>query len=201
MISVMSTQHTMIFSAYEGQAWLDIDNKAINCTDKMFKAMWDLKPEKQQQIMMFGKLVPIPRYQAIWGRDYTYSGQTLQKTDSAIPELVQMCIDYTRKHSPEFDWNAALVNWYEDGTQYISAHSDDVSELVKKAPIYSFSFGGTRRFRVRHKDGSVKYDVDSEHGSCIRMGGTSFQSRYKHEIVKTYRKVLPRINVTVRCFK
>lgn len=196
----MTSQRTVIFSEYEDQAWLDANQNAVICDDETFQQCWNAKPDFKHTIMMFGSEIPIPRYQAIWGRDYKFSGKTLERSKDPMPALVQSCIQYATSNSPEFQWNAALVNWYPDGSSYISAHSDDEKDLNAVAPIYSFSFGGVRKFRIRNKANKIVCDIDTKHQSAIRMGGALFQTKFKHEVVKTKKKVAPRINVTVRCF-
>ena len=40
---------------------------------------------------------------------------------------------------------------YADGSHYIGPHSDDETQLAPGAPIYSVSWGATRRFRLLPK--------------------------------------------------
>lgn len=193
-------------------SWIYFKPKAITCTAEQFNDFWNLCPTEHHEVKIFGKLTPIPRFQKLYGNaSYNFSGVEM-KPDPIIPELVQRCIDYARKHWPQLpngtllEWNGALVNWYPNGLSYIGPHSDDVRDLMPNVPILSFSFGGVRTFRVKYKlsnkNESIvsKKDFQTEHCSLIAMGG-SMQAEYKHEITKTSKEVKPRINITIRCFK
>jgi len=189
-------------------SWIRFRPNAIECTEEQFDEFWNLCPTERHEIKMFGKLVPIPRFQKLYGEaSYNFSGVEMQP-DPEIPDLVQRCIDYAREHwvetidGTELEWNGALVNWYPDGSSYIGAHSDDERDLVPGVPILSFSFGGVRTFRIKakNKNSAVPMkDFRTENCSLIEMGG-AMQQEYKHEITKTAKHVEPRINITIRCF-
>jgi alkylated DNA repair dioxygenase AlkB len=193
------------------RSWVLFKPQAIECSQEQFDEFWDLCPTEHHEIMMFGKKVPIPRFQKLYGEaSYKFSGVEME-ADPEIPDLVQRCIDFARENWAELPngtplkWNGALCNWYPDGSSYIGAHSDDEKDLMPGVPILSFSFGGVRTFRVKCKlkkpiDGTVlKQDFETLDCSLLAMGGL-MQQEYKHEITKTKKIVAPRINITVRCF-
>jgi len=165
------------------------------------KELFTCRPSTRDQITIFGKTVDLPRYQKLYGNGtYRYSRMTMV-ADPNVPELVSKCIEYTREHFPEFTWDVALVNWYMTGLDYVSWHSDDESDLMEGSPILSFSFGGSRTFKVREKadhDELLVYQV--QNNSCIIMMGDC-QKECEHTITATKKHVDPRINVTVRSLK
>lgn len=180
--------------------------RAVPCTRAQFEEMWSLHPEEHQSVVIRGKAIPIPRYQALYGAStYSFSGITMTPS-LEIPLLVQNCMDYATRTIPEFTWNGALVNWYEDGSHYIGPHSDDTRDLVPGSPILSFSFGATRVFRItrradfNHPKSLKSLDIDTVPSSLIIMSG-KMQEEYKHAITKTSRVVGKRINVTIRAFR
>ncbi len=182
------------------RSWIQFKRDAVECSTEQFQEFWNLCPTEHHEIMMFGKLIPIPRFQKLFGEaSYKFSGVEME-ADPDIPELVERCLEYARTKWPRGDWNGALVNWYPDGRSYIGAHSDDERDLVPGVPILSFSFGGVRTFRIREKVSKAKQDFQTEDCSLLVMGG-AMQQEFKHEITKTAKYVGPRINITVRCFK
>ena len=141
-----------------------------------------------------------------------------------MPALVAKCLAYVagvdRQPTSRY-W--ALVNWYPDARDFISAHSDDEKEIgivsPEKGPtVATFSFGAVPRvFRIGRKPSSKKHvqplprarwDVPLPHGSCAIMTGTRFQPAYTHEVLrlsaatenaaKAKATPIERLSVTVR---
>lgn len=106
---------------------------------------------------------------------------------------------------PSSSFNMALVNWYLNGEDYIAAHSDDERQLVPGEPIACFSFGATRKFHLRPKDGMVarkgaqKVDLMVEDGSLLIMGGEC-QRTHTHSIPVSKKVKDSRISITLRKF-
>ena len=119
------------------------------------------------------------------------------------------------------EFNQFLVNWYQDGENYIGSHADDEKQLIPNSPIVSITLcmGGTfdesgnfnlgnnlipRKFRIRDKNKKIFEDVETTNGLVLVMGG-KFQKEFKHEIVKIAGKKAsltgPRISITLRQFK
>lgn len=187
------------------KSYLEIYEDIIECNKEDFNEFWELHPTERHKIMMYGRLVECPRWQALYGSgSYKFSG-TVMKGTPTIPFFVEKCFEVARKLYPDNIWNGALVNWYPNGSSYIGPHSDDEKDLVPGSPILSFSFGQVRTFRIIKKkpasDGEIsKIDLDTGHCSLIAMCG-DMQKEYTHQITKTAKKIGPRINVTIRCFK
>jgi alkylated DNA repair dioxygenase AlkB len=68
--------------------------------------------------------------------------------------------------------------------------------LVSGAAIASVSFGATRRFDLRHRDGG-QLSLDLEDGSVLLMVG-ELQQHWKHQIPVQRKIKAPRINLTFR---
>ena len=88
----------------------------------------------------------------------------------------------------------------------IGAHADNESGMFPEAPIFSFSFGGTRDFVVRPlktKKGGTGGKTQTfivEDGDLIIMGGT-LQRTHEHEVPLSLLKATRnRINFTCRSF-
>ncbi len=95
-------------------------------------------------------------------------------------------------------YNSVLCNLYRDGCDSMGWHSDNEPELGAEPTIASFSFGGVRRFRLRHRQQrDLRLELDLPSGSLLRMAGTT-QHCYRHDLPKTARHVDARINLTFR---
>ncbi len=176
------------------------------CDINNFELLWNLHPKEYNTIKIFNKTVKLPRWQQVYGLSYKFSG--IVNKPQEIPKIIQNYIDYANmleQKKDNFDgnlFNMALVNWYLNGSHYISYHSDDEPELIKNSPIYCFSFGQERDFLLKsNKDKNVEKIV-LENNSLIIMGGTC-QITHKHSIPKRCHKKCPekRISITLRKFK
>jgi len=174
-----------------------------------------LRPDAFGKVVMFGKLTDTPRYHLALGRDYAFTG--VKHESAAYPPCVKELMDWAnaRRHEwvaeapvpaeqrdalPAF--NSGLVNWYMDGTHYIGPHADDERNLHRCSPIFSYSVGQTRVFRIRDmRTGRSVRDVDLRSGEWLVMGG-AMQQHYKHEVVKVNgakgARLGPRVNITFR---
>ena len=80
------------------------------------------------------------------------------------------------------DFNGILMNRYNSGEDYISAHSDDEKTLGEGGVVASICYGVERNFRIRDKSTKkVVYEVPTIENALIVMRG-KFQERYTHEI-------------------
>jgi alkylated DNA repair dioxygenase AlkB len=176
-----------------------------------FDEIWDAHPKEHALVKVYGKELPIPRFQQIYGRSYRFSGMTHEaKPIEEFPhDFLTTLLNYANAHmqsrgfygkeeNKDKKLNGVVVNWYDQG-HYIGKHRDGESDLVPGMPIYSFSYGESRDFFLySDKDGS-KTHVCLHHNTMIVMGGTC-QKTHKHAVPKR-KDSGRRINITLRCFK
>lgn len=178
-----------------------------------FEALWQLRPTEANYISLFGREIATPRRFQAYGIPYRFSGK-LHKA-LPIPEMLQPLIKYANSFDYFKTWpedqqsfNGVLVNWYQDGNDYIGFHADDEKDLNKSpngtSVVFSISFGATRLFHLKPKNKSMDYEMKCtlENGSVVVMGGLC-QSTHKHSIPKCppNEVVGRRINITLRNFK
>ncbi len=125
---------------------------------------------------------------------YQYSGQIAKSKPLGINlELLLVLINELF----ESEFNGILVNRYENGFEYIGAHSDDESNLDKSG-VVSISYGSSRIFRIRNKQTKkIIQDVPISNLDIIHMGG-NFQKEFTHEVPSTKEIVGPRYSFTFR---
>ena len=153
---------------------------------------------KQDEMIIAGKRIAIPRLQAWYGdaeSQYGYSGIALQPL-SWTEEL--LAIKQTIETITQHRFNSVLVNHYRDGQDSVSWHQDNEPELGPNPIIASLSLGETRQFQLRHitkKYPTIKLDLP--HNALLLMSGTT-QQNWHHQVPKTKKAVGPRINLTFR---
>jgi alkylated DNA repair dioxygenase AlkB len=158
-------------------------------------------PWVQKSVLMYGKEVITPRLTAWYGDpdvDYSLSDNhtiPLQWTDDLlmIKNRIELLSDY------KFD--SVLLNYYRDGNDSVSWHSDNDGVPGKNRIVGSVSFGQERLFDIRLKaDHKQKDSVLLENGSYLLMRG-NFQDEWQHRIAKSTKHMQPRINLTFRILK
>ncbi|WP_347160261.1 alpha-ketoglutarate-dependent dioxygenase AlkB family protein [Pontibacter chitinilyticus] len=155
---------------------------------------------QQENIKLFGKLLPMPRLTAWYGdKSYTYSGLR-NEPQPWLPVLLELKAQVEKVSGTKY--NSVLLNLYRNGQDSMGWHADNEPELGPQPSIASLSLGGERRFALKHR---ARKDLKPirltlTHGSLLLMqGGT--QHHWLHHIPKTSRAVQPRINLTFRHVK
>jgi alkylated DNA repair dioxygenase AlkB len=157
---------------------------------------------RQDKIKFYGKEINIPRLTAWYGdngKSYTYSNIKMNPT-AWTPVLLS--IKNSIEEIAKISFNSVLINFYRDGKDSMGWHSDDEPELGEDPIIASVSFGGARKFQLRHRFNKTlaKVELNLTHGSLLMMQGKT-QEYWQHQIPKTAKSVMPRINLTFRIIK
>lgn len=171
----------------------------IQRADALLHQLRDETPWRQDRIHMHGRTLPVPRLQAWYGSAdarYGYSGILLDPLPltSTLTALQQEVEQHCQQR-----FNSVLLNYYRDGNDSVSWHSDDEKELGPDPIIASLSLGGTRRFELRHRFRKElrKLVLDLSHGSLLLMG-SGVQRNWLHQIPKQSAQQTPRLNLTFR---
>ncbi len=171
----------------------------IKCSDKEFKELINMKPIEHGQVKIYGKIVNIPRWQRLYGKNYYFSGLMHSSEPIPVGSYLERLLEWVKNETKK-PYKQMLVNWYMTGSEYIGSHSDNEKQLVNNSDIYSFSFGTTRKFVIRSKENKdEKLTLLLENNTCIIMQG-EMQKHYKHEVPKQLKIKDPRINVTFRLY-
>ena len=172
----------------------------------------DLKQEidwKSERITMFGRSLALPRLTAWFGdlgMRYTYSGIAVESA-GWTPTLLRIRARVEEVSMSRF--NSVLLNYYRDGRDSVSWHSDDEPELGRDPVIGSVSLGSERPFQLRHRTAddvasastgepaSGRLTLDLPNGSYLEMG-PGMQRNWAHRLPKRPRLTGERINLTFR---
>lgn len=161
-----------------------------------FEDFYDTKPEKKHKIFILGKYIELPRYSQTYGKDYIYSN-TISKS-LPFTEFLTKYVIYLNKLGNNY--NMALVNWYDNGNNYIGWHSDNEKQIKRNSSIISMTFGAERDFQIREKKNKKnKINIKLENNSYLIMGG-DFQKEFQHQLPKRLKCKEKRINITFREF-
>ncbi len=151
---------------------------------------------QQETLTLFGRTIAMPRLTTWYGdAPYTYSGieHPARTWDPLVDGLRQKVESLTGQR-----FNTVLLNYYRDGRDSMSWHSDDEPELGLNPAIASLNLGATRRFRFRRKqDNTQTLAVALTDASLLLMAGP-IQHHWQHALAKTKKILGPRVNLTFR---
>ncbi|TKA62328.1 hypothetical protein B0A49_11868 [Cryomyces minteri] len=170
--------------------------------------------------------ITTPRYTTVFGVDETSrfsstDGSVLDsKTNKPVPKdrykaqprPLPGCLDALRivtEGSTSETYNFCLVNYYANGSDSISYHSDDERFLGPNPAIASFSLGAKRDFLMKHKPAPPSATNPPEEGKPLKLPLASgdmilmrgpTQSNWLHSIPKRKggESEKGRINITFR---
>jgi alkylated DNA repair dioxygenase AlkB len=170
------------------------DNVIVNTTC-IYK---NLKPITRDEYTTLGKKNIVPRFQKAFLNDYNYPGINI-KGSIELPEELYNIFNFANNLPKELlgidkneNFNQVLINFYDNGTQYIAPHAD-----YKMKIVFSASFGQERIFRILDKKTlSIVKDIITKDRTFMIMCG-KMQKEFLHTILQdnTQNK---RLNITFR---
>lgn len=169
-------------------------------SDALLPLLMDLPYEHHPEARVRGMIVHQRRDIVFYSNEskgYKYAGQLMAST--CFSDETQWLLDLMERANSALDthYNGILINKYVDGSDYVSAHSDDERGL-SNGQVAAISVGSPRTFRVRDKvTKEIVLDIQTISGNLLVMDG-AFQSEFKHEIPATKKNVGTRISLTFR---
>lgn len=202
----------ILFVSPSGRATLALRRVPHPLLKAAAKVLWtgNYIPKERLKFTLYGKECVMQRRQAYFGKGiYRFSGVD----QHAIPFPPEMMALLTHVNSVlGSNFNGILVNIYNNGEDYISAHSDDKG-VDPEHGVVTVSFGAMRKLVIKtkatkkrkHSDDediepkpAVKVcEVDMTSGDLLHMTG-NFQDEYTHEIPKQKKVKDMRISFTFR---
>ena len=104
-----------------------------------------------------------------------------------FPDTLKEILDYINLNL-EIDTNSCLINYYENGENFIPKHMDSMASFGSTPTIVNLSIGATRILRV------AKQDYNLHNNSLFIMTGSSTE----HELLKDLECTQPRWSLTFR---
>ncbi|ANQ52423.1 alpha-ketoglutarate-dependent dioxygenase AlkB [Flammeovirga sp. MY04] len=166
-------------------------------SDEYFEILANEIHWEHDKIRMFGKEIITKRKVGWYGLkpyEYTYS----KNTKVALP-YTEVLNDLSKvvQGISGTTFNSCLLNYYHNGEEGMSYHTDNEKELKPRGTIASLSFGATRKFSFKHKASKERIDLQLENGALLLMKG-EIQEHWMHALPKTKKVNTPRINLTFR---
>lgn len=167
--------------------------------DRLFQSLLDAIPWRTATLTIAGQKRPLPRLQcwmADQGRSYSYSGLKLSP-HPWNPDVLR--IKARLEQLCEHSFNSVLLNYYRDGSDSVSWHADDETELGPNPIVASVSLGAERtlEFKPKFNLTTPKKQIVLGSGSILIMGKT-IQNNWLHQIPKISGTIDPRISLTFR---
>lgn len=149
---------------------------------------------RQYEMPMYDKVVTAPRMIAWYGD----TNRPERKSNPDWPRELLLIRERVELET-RIGFNAVLLNLYRNGGDGVGWHSDRTSSSNKNMNIASVTFGETRMFRLRNKvlKGIPPIEIPLHHGTFLLIAGNT-NAWWEHQVPKTARPVLPRINLTFR---
>ena len=138
-------------------------------------------PWTQGQVSVAGKIYDERRMTCMFSLDnektYKYSGKTNKLLEfPPLLEIIRADVSRIVFGDTGRKFNTCLCNYYRDGNDKISMHSDSEASLVKNSPIASISLGAVRHFDIDYKEkkkNERNFRIDLANGSLLIMGHDS----------------------------
>ena len=167
--------------------------------DRLFQSLLDAIPWRTATLTIAGQKHPLPRLQcwmADQGRSYSYSGLKLSP-HPWNPDVLR--IKARLEQLCEHSFNSVLLNYYRGGSDSVSWHADDETELGPNPIVASVSLGAERtlEFKPKFNLTTPKKQIVLGSGSILIMGKT-IQNNWLHQIPKISGTIDPRISLTFR---
>lgn len=176
--------------------WIDKEQSI-----KLGKLLKESIEWEKHNVILYGRSIVQPRMVYACGENgliHTYSGLSLPVNDWNSKELE--CIKkLAKKLKKQFKvpFNSCLLNYYENGLNYISYHSDKETSKVY-SDVVTISLGTDRDFAFKtKKEPFERFVTKLESGTLVYMYDKC-QDLYTHSLLKRTQKVDWRISLTFR---
>jgi alkylated DNA repair dioxygenase AlkB len=183
-----------------------LPNNLINYSVVNFNEMYQLHPENRHCIVMYGQDIVSERYsksylktpsctpELIEKHSYMYSGLDDSHNYNDLPEIFQPFYDYMK--SVDSRYNQVVINWYDDGEDYLPYHSDCEKDMIDEYVVTTISFNDPnfdsyRSMTFIDSNNNIVKEVFLETGSIILMNHHA-NKIFKHGIAKSDKKNIGR---------
>ena len=162
-----------------------------------FNQLYNTIEWRNDEAIIFGKHIITSRKVAWYGDkdfDYTYS----KTTKKALPWTKELLdLKTLAEKITNASYNSCLLNYYHNGNEGMSWHSDGEKMLQKDGSIASFTFGAERKFAFKHKVTKDTTSIVLQNGSLLEMKNNT-QTHWLHRLPTSSIIKRPRINLTFR---
>ncbi|WP_421850676.1 alpha-ketoglutarate-dependent dioxygenase AlkB family protein [Marinomonas sp.] len=153
---------------------------------------------ERESLLMFGRDILVPRkvaFIADFGICYRYSGK--DHHGIGWPDWLLPIKEEAERLAGQ-SFNAVLLNWYQDGEEYMGWHADDEKSLGPAPVVAMLSLGASRPFLFRLKaNHQIKHSVELDDSSWLVMSAST-QVIWQHSLPVRKRIKEERMSLTFR---
>lgn len=172
-------------------AWIDLLPGWLVGADALFEHLAQQVPWREEQQLMYERVVAVPRLLAFYGEDDELPHPSLAQARS------ELGAHYARELGEPF--STVGLCYYRDGRDSVAWHGDTIGRgSTEDTMVAILSVGAPRDLLLRPAGGggtTVRRPLG--HGDLIVMGG-SCQRTWEHCVPKTARATGPRISIQFR---
>ena len=168
--------------ALDSTSWADVVRELLVGADTLFDTLVQQLPFTQSRRLMYDRWVDEPRLSC--GLDFG-DAPTVVRTLARV---------FGDTYGVEFD--SCFVNYYRDGHDSVTWHSDRIGRSVLDPMVAIVSLGGPRRFGLRPKGGGRGHTFTLYSGDALVMGGAC-QHHFEHRVPKMA-YAAPRMSLSFR---
>jgi len=205
-------------------AWLTIEwlsDELSNYAREHYQELVDLHPQKRGKVILYDEEIQSSRWHRSYLKtpvrnpnntksSYMYSGSDFYD-DLSLPQLLQPFLDYLNEPQEKDKYNQVIANWYENGNDYIAAHSDCRVGMKPEAEIAiiivyaneedarELQFISKNLTEIQNNAIYKKLTIQTPHGCIIKMYGDT-QMKFRHKVPKAPHISGSRISLTFRKF-
>jgi alkylated DNA repair dioxygenase AlkB len=166
-------------------------------SSNLFKELTSTCEFSQSDVKVHGKVYKTPRLQC-WMADDDVDADIYTATQPVPWNDSVLLIKHNIEELLDVEFDYVLLNYYRDGNDYISYHSDREAINEGSNIIASLSLGADRRFILRNiENNSNKVTTMLTNDSLIVMSGKT-QIFWQHTVPKMSSVSQPRLNLTFR---
>ena len=208
--------NTKIFLDDTRETWLElyqIEDPMSGYT-KDFTKYWALKPFEKGWVKVLNKATSqyvdkqiyrsyenylhTPAFDPTTKKSFMFNGAGFKELPAEYQPFYEELLTLTPTY------NQVVVNYYQDGTEFIEPHSDCTAKFIEPTSSIAIitlneSHPRFMQFEARSPE-DPSFELSLENGSVLVMGGR-FQQKYRHGIAPEPDNGSKRISITVRQMK
>ena len=220
---IKSAECTKIYLSESKSSWITIEwllEELLNYSTQNYHTLFKLHPLQRGKVVMYNEEVESHR----WHRSYLYQPEREpdQKSsymysgiepfnDLSLPSPFKGFLDFLNEKESVNKYNQVIVNWYENGKDYIAPHSDCQKGMLSNASIAIITLCEDEKFprelvitpkNLKNETNDALYQhvkIKLKHGCIITMHGET-QKRFRHSVPKAFDNLSSRISLTFRKF-
>ncbi|HEY3010546.1 MAG TPA: alpha-ketoglutarate-dependent dioxygenase AlkB [Micromonosporaceae bacterium] len=171
-------------------AWIDLRPRWIAGADALFQRLAEVVPWQAERRWMYERVVDVPRLLSFYDEGDPLPDEALESAMRALNA------QYAAELGEPF--RTVGLCYYRDGRDSVAWHGDTIGRgKTEDTMVAIVSVGEPRALALRPRGGGEGLRHELGHGDLIVMGG-SCQRTWEHAILKTARRVGPRISFQFR---